>query len=202
MVQKQHGGGTGLVKGKRHQSSLRDKGKGKQRKERGEDEEEKDKTGTGTGMTAAEDDPSNWRGDSSVTNSFIAGAGLGVGISGPSSNRIHGAGEKTSKRQTMARGEETTEVEVDLEERGGSQRQRIDLFDQFSHEPEEEEEESPDPHYSWGTVPAHPIPPAHYSQGDGSRDPRTRGASVQLDEIGQGMNWDALEDCRPRESKR
>lgn len=176
-------------------------GKGKER-EKGSghrDGEVGIEVGTGTGLTA-EDDPSNWRGDS-LTNSMVARDG----------------GESTRRTTGFTRGGTTSmgESELDLEDQrdGGPNRlQPVDLFDrlgdesryadepeQFESKEEGREDEEPDPFFfTSGIVPAPPLPPASLSRpyGEGQRDSRTRGASVQIDEVGFGMNWDALEVCR------
>ncbi|GAA5968660.1 hypothetical protein JCM3765_004153 [Sporobolomyces pararoseus] len=209
LVQHQQQKRTGGIKRKKHKLSTKGKGKGKEREWKEGEEEEK-----GT-STAAEDDPSNWRGDSSVTNSFIAGTGIGMsGLHAGGGGGVTRPGD--GSRRTTASLSRGGETEMDLEERGGTQARRIDLFDRFSNEDhveepkreEKDEEERPNSFSSWGVVPAPPIPPARAlssergrDKGD-NRDLRTRGASVQLDEIGIGLNWDALEDCQPRESKR
>lgn len=41
-----------------------------------------------------------------------------------------------------------------------------------------------------------PFPPSHPPRRSIDREARNRGASVQIDEVGYGMNWDALEGCQ------
>ncbi|GAA5928824.1 uncharacterized protein JCM15063_003977 [Sporobolomyces koalae] len=189
--------------------------------------------GTTTGMSA-EDDPSNWRGDVSVTNSIngvapsLAGTGLGV-----SSLRNSLAGATLDPRSAVGKSE--LEVEPDLvvrEEPEPDRKCYLDNFDRFDSDDDDDRDRDEDPDhddddghdtgeiedgdhrnvppvlYTWGIVPSpirKPAPAAFTSQSFESRigtvgpDSRTRGASVQIDEVGLDMNWDALDTCdRPR----
>ncbi|GAA5907705.1 uncharacterized protein JCM6883_001865 [Sporobolomyces salmoneus] len=145
--------------------------KGKQKEEAGA-EKEQHGIGIASGMTAAEDDPSNWRGDSSLTNSSVAPIPGGGGIhSATLMSGSRGGGEVSRSRQPTPSGP------VDSEERGGDLR-RIDFLDRFDeYDSDMREEDS----YPWGIEPT-PFPP--------------------LDDVGIGLNWDALEECRPRQAKR
>lgn len=220
-----HGADASPTARRKRKLSAKEKGKGREHGHEKEGEKAADEHGTGTGMTA-EDDPSNWRGDSSLTNSFITGTGLGV-VSNASRGPVESAGGGDSRTR------KTTSTTLGSEELGesGVDTRRIDLFDRFSCDNDECDEEDEDrdhecdgrkapdatddsgAYFSWGVVPA---PAARIRPGysrettsvergwsgagaeDVEKDPRSRGASVQLDEVGADLNWQALEDCRIR----